>query len=75
MANSAPPSLPPLLDNPFANEFFADEATGFYVHQGNISITFSSARVDLDPTPALFRVLLSAVSFCRLPPLRVWLWA
>jgi hypothetical protein len=29
MANSAPPSLPPLIDNPFADEFFADEATGF----------------------------------------------
>ena len=44
MANE-PPSLPPLIDNPLAPEFFADEATGFFIHQGNVSITFSSARV------------------------------
>jgi len=53
MADRAPPNLPPLIDNPLAPEFFADEATGFFVHQGNLSITFSSARVDhrSDPGP------------------------
>jgi hypothetical protein len=62
MANSAPPSLPPLLDNPFADEFFADEATGFYVHQGNISITFSSARVDHRSNPGpVSRVVVGRV--------------
>ena len=62
MANSAPPSLPPLIDNPFADEFFADEATGFYVHQGNISITFSSARVDHRSNPGpVSRVVVGRV--------------
>jgi len=53
MVDRAPPSLPPLIDNPLAPEFFADEATGFFIHQGNLSITFSSARVDhrSDPGP------------------------
>src|SRR5262249_36116686 len=32
MPNSAPPVLPPLIDNPLAPEFFADEATGFFIH-------------------------------------------
>ena len=52
MANS-PPGLPTLIDNPLALEFFADEATGFFIHQGNVSITFSAARVDhrSDPGP------------------------
>jgi len=40
------PSLLPLIDNPLAPEFFADDATGFFIHQGNLSIMFSSARVD-----------------------------
>jgi hypothetical protein len=36
-----------------APEFFADEATGFFIHQGTLSITFASARVDhrSDPGP------------------------
>jgi hypothetical protein len=46
MPNTEPPTAPPLIDNPLAPEFFADEATGFFAHQGNVSITFSSARVD-----------------------------
>jgi len=46
-------TLPPLIDNPLALEVFADEATGFFHHNGNLSITFSSARVDhtSDPGP------------------------
>src|ERR1700757_4943442 len=48
-----PPGIPPLVDNPFAPEVFADEAAGFFLHNGNLSITFSSARVDhrSDPGP------------------------
>jgi hypothetical protein len=47
MENIAPPSVPPLIDNPFAPEVFADDAVGFLGHQGNlITITFSSMRAD-----------------------------
>jgi hypothetical protein len=53
MEDSPPPGLPPLIDNPLAPEVFADEATGFFLHQGNVTITFSSTRVDhrSDPGP------------------------
>jgi hypothetical protein len=56
------PSPPPLIDNPLAPEFFADEATGFFIHQGNVSITFASARVDhrSDPGP-VSRVVVGRV--------------
>jgi hypothetical protein len=62
MAHSGPPSLPPLIDNPLAPEFFADEATGFFIHQANLSITFASARVDhrSDPGP-VSRVVVGRV--------------
>jgi len=45
-----------------APEFFADEATGFFLHQGTVSITFSSARVDhrSDPGP-VSRVVVGRV--------------
>jgi hypothetical protein len=59
MATASPP---PLIDNPLAPEFYADEATGFFIHQGNLSITFSSARVDhkSDPGP-VSRVVVGRV--------------
>jgi hypothetical protein len=62
MADNEQPTPPPLIDNPFAPEFFADEATGFFIHQGNISITFSAARVDhrADPAP-VSRVVVARV--------------
>jgi hypothetical protein len=34
------------IDNPYAPEVFADEAVGFFLHNGNVTITFSSSRVD-----------------------------
>jgi len=45
--------FPPLVDNPFAPEVFADEAAGFFLQNGNLSITFSSVRVNhrSDPGP------------------------
>ena len=54
--------MPPLIDNPLAPEFFADEATGFFIHQGNLSITFAAARVDhrSDPGP-VSRVVVGRV--------------
>ena len=62
MPNSGPPLLPPLIDNPLAPEFFADEATGFFIHQGNLSITFSSARVDHRSNPGpVSRVVVGRV--------------
>jgi hypothetical protein len=69
------PDLPPLVDNPLAPEFFADEATGFFIHQGNLSITFSSARPITDLALARSRAWLSAVWFCRLLRPPGWLWA
>ena len=34
------------VDNPHAPDVFADAATGFFVVNGHIKITFESARVD-----------------------------
>ncbi|MEQ8226741.1 MAG: hypothetical protein RIA64_01545 [Rhodospirillales bacterium] len=39
------------LDNPHAPEVFADEAAGFFLHHGNVHITFASARVDHSTRP------------------------
>jgi hypothetical protein len=62
MSNSDPPAPPPLTDNPLAPELYADEATGFFVHQGNLSITLSSARVDHRSNPGpVARVVVGRV--------------
>lgn len=34
------------MDSPAAPGVFASEATGFFINQGNITVTFASARVD-----------------------------
>jgi len=62
MPNREPTVLPPLIDNPLAPEFYAGEATGFFNHQGNLSITFASARVNhrSDPGP-VSRVVVGRV--------------
>ena len=39
------------VDTPDAPEFFASEASGFFVNQGNVTITFASARVDHSTSP------------------------
>jgi hypothetical protein len=52
MENIASPAAPPLVDNPTAPEIFADEATGFFLHNGNLSITFSRLELTIPPTPA-----------------------
>jgi hypothetical protein len=45
-----------------APEFFADEATEFFIHQGNLSITFSSAGVDHRSNPGrVSRVVVGRV--------------
>lgn len=34
------------MDNPLAPDVYADEAAGFFIHSGNVKITFTSARVN-----------------------------
>src|SRR5262245_24146818 len=50
-----PASLPSVkvsfVDAPFAPDVFADEASGFFVRNGIISITFASARCDHSSSP------------------------
>ena len=40
------PRIPKLTDNQFAPEIFVEEAVGFFIHNGNVSITFCTPRVD-----------------------------
>lgn len=42
---------PALVDNPQAPELFASAASGFFVFNGNVVITFESARVDHSRSP------------------------
>ena len=39
------------MDNPLAPDVFADEAVGFYFHQGVVKITFTSTRVNHVSSP------------------------
>lgn len=41
----------PFINNPFSPEVFASAATGFFVSNGNITITFESLRVDHSANP------------------------
>jgi hypothetical protein len=48
------------VDNPLAPEVFASGATGFFVSNGNVTITFESLRADHGDTPGpLSRVAVS----------------
>jgi hypothetical protein len=42
------------LDNPLAPDVFADSATGWFLHNGNVRITFESLRINhiTSPGPA-----------------------
>lgn len=55
MAKAPPTAGPsvPFIDNPMEPELFADEAIGFFVHNGVVRITFATARVShaLSPGP------------------------
>jgi hypothetical protein len=42
---------PDFLDNPHAPDVFADAAAGFFHVNGNIKITFESARVEHSSSP------------------------
>lgn len=49
-----------LIDNPLAPEVFADEAVGFFIHNGNVSITLASARVNHAKSPGPIGRVVSA---------------
>jgi hypothetical protein len=40
----------PFIDNPFAPEFAASEASGFFFHAGNIYITFAAPSTYGNPS-------------------------
>jgi hypothetical protein len=44
-------NLVKFIDNPHAQELFADEVAGFLIFNGNLHITFSSPRVDHSVSP------------------------
>lgn len=48
-----PPVAPPLhfIDNPLAPELFASEPVGFFLHNGVVTITFSSTHADHQGQP------------------------
>ena len=41
----------PFVDDPTAKEIYATEAFGFYMHAGNIHITFTTPRADYATSP------------------------
>ena len=50
------------VDNPGAPEIFASAATGFFVANGNITITFESARADHAESPGpVYRAVVGRV--------------
>lgn len=56
--NAAPPVH--FIDNPHAPEVLATEAAGFWLNQGNVHITFESARIDHSTNPGpLNRVVIA----------------
>ena len=56
------PRTPKLLDDVHAPEFFTSMCSGFSMGQGNITLTFESARCDhSDPNGGLNRVVVGRV--------------
>jgi hypothetical protein len=45
------PKVPVLVNDPFAPDLFADEATGFYLLGDNVRITFATWRVNHEESP------------------------
>ncbi|MDR3474500.1 MAG: hypothetical protein P4M09_22855 [Devosia sp.] len=43
--------VPPLTHNPHSPDVFADSATGFFVFNGVVRVTFESARVNHTTSP------------------------
>jgi len=58
------PGNPPVsfIDNPHAPEVYADSVSGLFVHNGNVRLTFESARVNHATTPGpINRVVIGRV--------------
>ena len=49
MTNIGPPVH--FVDNPHAPDVFATEAAGFWIYNGNVVITFATARINHSTTP------------------------
>ena len=50
------------VDHPHAPEVYASAATGFFVSNGNISITFESAKADHSESPGpVYRTVVTRV--------------
>ncbi len=59
MAKNQPANF---VDDPHAPEIFSSGATGFFVANGNITITFESARVDHSQSPGpVYRTVVSRI--------------
>ena len=62
MSNQSPLALPPLIDDERAPEAFADEAVGFLIHNGNVTITFAASRSDYaSDNPNVRRVVMARI--------------
>jgi hypothetical protein len=66
MANETPPLPTPtfsLIDNPMAPDVFADEALGFFVHDGIVRITFAAGRWNHTSSPPVInRVVIGRLA-------------
>jgi hypothetical protein len=51
MAKENEPPVVTFIDNPLAPELYSAEVAGFFVHAGNVHITFSSPKVNHVTTP------------------------
>ena len=49
MEASAPTGI---IDNPHTPELYADEAVGFFVHNGNLTVTFCAHKTNYSTNPA-----------------------
>ena len=51
-------NLPPFVGNPFAPDWFADEATGVFTHSGMVRLTFEAWRANHDAAQSINRVIV-----------------
>jgi hypothetical protein len=52
-----------MMDDPRAPEFYTSSFSGFSIQQGNITLTFESARCNhFDPTCSMTRVVVGRVT-------------
>jgi hypothetical protein len=49
------------MDDPHAPELYADVVSGFFLHNGNISLTFDAARYDHSNAGAVNRVVTARI--------------